>query len=460
MNQNTRTYLKKTVLSTARIIALGFLGIILFGSLILYLPISNKAGISYTDSLYMSTSAVCLTGLSTVPLHTAFTLFGQIFFLFLVQVGGLGFTTITSLIFILIKKRITYKERLLLQESLNQDQTKGIVRLTKNVALFTFVSELAGFIILAPYLCVKNGAVGLWQAIFTSISAFCNAGFDIFGTAQNPYPSLMQYNGSPLFILTVSGLIIVGGLGFSVVANMTVAARSKRKLSVNTKTVLTFTAILLTLGTAVTLIVEYNGSAFKGMSLGEKLLNSFFQSVTSRTAGFSTVNQDELSLPVKAMTMIFMFIGGAPASTAGGIKVTTVAVLMAIMVSGLKNRDDVTLFKRTVNRKTCIKAISGIIMGIIIVMLVSSAVMLIEKDGSVNDAGYYFMEDIMFETFSAFGTTGLSTGVTPYFSSASKYLFMATMFFGRVGMITVGLMIFSHGSKPPFRYPEESLMIG
>jgi len=460
MKQLVQNNQKKSFFSTAQTIALGFLSIIFFGAIVLFLPFCNKVDISFTDCLYMSTSAVCLTGLSPVPLHTSFSAFGQVFFLMLIQVGGLGFTTITSLIFIIIKKKITYRERLILQESLNQDKTRGIVKLTKNICLFTFLCEFIGFLILAPLLFIKNGAIGIWQAIFTSVSAFCNAGFDIFATSQNPYPSLTEYYDNPLFLLTISALIIVGGLGFVVISNIFTKRRYNRKLSVTTKTVLIATSILLILGTVITFSMEYNGKAFENMNFGEKLLNSFFQSVTSRTAGFSTVNQDELSLPVKVMTMIFAFIGGAPASTAGGIKLTTVAVLIAVMIAGLKNRDDVTLFKRTINRKTSIKAISSMLVAIFIIMITSTLVMLIEKNGALAKNGFFTMEDIMFETLSAFGTVGLSTGVTPYFSTMSKYLFMATMFFGRVGTITVGLLFFSNKSRQLFRYPEENIMIG
>jgi len=451
---------KKSIFGTAQIIALGFFSIILFGALLLFLPFSTTSTLSFTDSLFLSTSAVSLTGLSVVPLATTLTPFGEVFLLILIQVGGLGFTTLASLLFIAIKKKITYKERLLLQESLNQDQTKGIVRLTKNVALYSFVCEGVGFLVLAPYLFVKNGLIGIWQALFTTVSAFCNAGADLFATTSNPFPSFIEFNNSPLFLLTISILIIVGGLGFSVVANLTYHFKSRKKLSLNTKTVLVFTAIFLFFGTLFTFVFEYNGDAFKGMNFFEKLLNSFFQSVTTRTAGFSSVAQDALSLPVKIMTYLFMFIGGAPASTAGGIKITTVAVILAAMMSGLKNRNDVSLFKHTISYRATIKAISSMVIGILIVIFVSILIIIIEKHTALKNTDFYTIENITFEVFSAFGTTGLSMGITPHLSVASKYLLIATMFFGRVGTITVGLLLFSNKSKQAYRYPEGHIMIG
>jgi len=460
MTKLTPVKQKKSVFSTAQIIALSFLAIIFFGALVLLLPFCNKGNLNFTDSLYLSTSAVCLTGLTTNPISMTLTAVGQVFFLMLIQAGALGITTITSLIFILIRRKMSYRERLVLQESLNQDGTKGVVRLAKNITKYMFACESVGFLILAPYMFIKNGTIGIWQAAFTTVSSFCNAGFDIFGTASNPFPSLMQYNSSPLFMLTVSALIIVGGMGFSVVANITYKFKSNKKLSLNTKTVLFFTAILLGIGTLFIFAVEFNGEAFKNMTVGEKLLNAFFQSVTSRTAGYASVDQATLSLPSKVMTMLFMFIGGAPASTAGGIKVTTVAVLFAVMVSGLKNRDEVTLFKHTISPRTSAKAISAVLIGMLIIVTVSITVLLIEKHTALANTPYYSLSDIIFETFSAFGTTGLSTGITPYLSTASKYIFMATMFFGRVGTITVGLLFFSTNNRQPFRYPEGSIMVG
>ncbi len=305
----------------------------------LTLPVSNKNGewLRFIDALFTSASAVCVTGLTVRSTAVDFSAFGQVVLLLLIQVGGLGIMTLATLVFMLIGKRITLRDRVALQEALGQDHIKGIVRLVRNIVIMTAVIECAGAVLLLPFFCVKNGAIGIWQAVFVSVSAFCNAGFDILGTASSPYASLTEFNGNAGVLLTVGALIILGGLGFTVINDILNNKFRFGRYSLHTKIVLVATLILILFGTLFFICSEYLSAAYDGLNFGQKLLNSIFQSVTARTAGFNAIDQNSMSQPGIILTCILMFIGASPGGTGGGIKTTTFAVIVLMAFAGLRN---------------------------------------------------------------------------------------------------------------------------
>lgn len=351
---------KRKKLNSATKIILGFLVIILVGTLLLSLPISSNSGewFPFIDSLLTATSAVCVTGLSVVDIAVHFSLFGQIILLLLIQIGGLGFITLTSLVFLLIRKRITYEERVTIQESLNQDNVQGIVRLVKNIIILVFVTELIGVVALAPSMIINYGwGEGIFKSFFMSISAFCNAGFDILGSETNSYVSLSIFAQNVFVILPIMFLIIIGGIGYVVLFDFGNVFK-KKKLSLHTKVTLVSVFVLIFGGALLFAILEWNNPATIGqMSVGGKILNSFFASVTPRTAGFYTIDYSKMSQGGIVLTCILMFIGGGSASTAGGIKITTFLVLLLAVFRRTNNNGDVVFCKRKVTNKIVQKSI-------------------------------------------------------------------------------------------------------
>ncbi len=434
-------------------VLIGFVLIILVGAFFLCLPISNKDGnwLNFIDSLFTSTSAVCVTGLIVRPTALNFSGFGQAILLLLIQAGGLGFMTLATLIFIIIRKRITLKDRIAIQEALGQDHIKGGVRLVRNIAVMTGIIELSGIILLLPFMCVKNGAIGIWQSVFLSISAFCNAGFDILGTADMPFASLMKFKSDPFVQLIIGTLIILGGLGFSVITDVLACKFRFRRYKMHTKVALVVTAVLLVFGTFFFLGSEFDSAAYADMNGGEKLLNSFFQSVTARTAGFNTVDQSLLSGPGKAVTCVLMFIGASPGGTGGGIKTSTFAVIILMGVAGLRGKDEVVIDKRTVKSKTGLSAVAVVFIAFIFIMFGTLVISFV--DGNLG------FGDVLYETISAFGTVGLSTGITPLFSPPSQIVLILLMLVGRLGALSIGL-IFAKREKSSLKFPTTDIMIG
>ncbi len=435
------------------VVLLGFSAIILCGTFLLALPVSNMDGnwLNFTDALFTSTSAVCVTGLVVRPTAVAFSTFGQVILLLLIQTGGLGFMTITTLIFIMIGKRITLKSRIMLQEALGQDRMKGIVKLIRNIAIMTAVIEASGAVFLMPFFCIRNGAIGIWQALFTSISAFCNAGFDILGTAQTPYASLTAYNGNAGVLLIVSMLIILGGLGFTVIHDIIENKFRFGKYKLHTKIVLIVTVTLLVSGTLFFLCSEYNSAAFDGLNGGRKLLNSIFQSVTARTAGFNAVEQTAMSKPGKIFTCTLMFIGASPCGTGGGIKTTTFAIIVLMAISGLRSKDEIIIGKRTIKTSTGYRAVSIATLAALLILI--STLIISATDGSSTS------ENILFDVISAFGTVGLSTGICPTLSAFAKIILALIMFVGRLGPFSFGTIFVKH-DKDTIKYPSANIMIG
>ena len=459
--------LRKKKLHPTQVIIFGFLLLILIGAALLSLPAAStcEGGMPFADAIFTSTSAVCVTGLIVVDTGTAFTLFGQIVILVLIQMGGLGFMTVTSLVFILVGKRITLSERMLIKESLNHMHLSGVVRLIQKILIVTFVAELIGAALFATRFVPMFGVKGIYYSVFHSVSAFCNAGFDVMGAVSPDYAfsSMSMFVSDPLINITMMLLIITGGLGFVVVTELIDRKRiaARRRLSRYTKLVLITSGALIVLGLAVVFPLELQNPATLGSSdvgTGGRILGGFFQAVTPRTAGFSTIDQNAMMPATKLVTMLLMFIGASPAGTGGGIKTTTVAILMLFALAGITGKKDVTLMERRIARETLKRAITITVLGIAFVFVVGFALLLIEGQRG----GLFTFENLFFETFSAFGTVGLSSGITPSLSLASRILIMISMFAGRVGLMTLTFALANRRqtNNTNIRYPEERFMVG
>ena len=442
-----------------QVLALGFLAAILIGGLLLALPVSAAGGrsIGLLGGLFTATSCVCVTGLTIVDAGTQLSLFGQIVMLCLIQLGGLGFMAFATLIMAALGKRFSLRGRVLLRDSMNQNALSGMVRLSLVFFLMAIVIETAGALLLMVRLIPLYGVKhGIWYSFFTAISAFCNAGFDLFGG----YRSLTHLSSEPLILLTLSMLIILGGLGFAVILECMQSRFRWRSLSLHAKLVLLITGSLLLLGTVLVLAVEIRNPQTLGseeLSAADKLVNSFFQSVTLRTAGFASLDQAALTDTSKLLSCLFMFVGASSASTGGGIKTTTAAMLVLVVWSVIRGRERISVFGREISTDTVRRSVTIAFIGVIMVLASSCAISLIEQDA------HPAMIDVLYETVSAFSTTGLSSINTPSLSSASHWLLMGLMYLGRVGPLTLALALASrleNSAANRVRYPEEKIMIG
>lgn len=436
------------------VVLLGFLVVMFVGAFFLALPVSNTNGnwLSFTHAVFWAMNGVCGTGLVVSPTALTFTGFGQAVLLLLIQFGGLGFMTMATFVFIIIRKKITLKDRIAIQEALGQDQIKGVVRLVRNIMIMTFVIELAGAALLTPFFCVKNGAIGVWQALFTSVSAFCNAGFDILGTPANPYGSLAAYNKNAGIILIVALIAILGSFGFPVIDDVLKCKFKFKRYRFHTKAVLIVSLSIMTIGTFYFFASEFDSAAMNGLNGGQKLLNSMFQSVTaSSTAGYSSLDQTLLSPSGKVLSAMIMFIGSSPCSTGGGIKTTTFAVLLLMGFSGLRGKDEIVIAKRSISFKTGMRAVAVLILGSLLIL---TGVSIISATDNISPVGY-----LLYDTISAFTTTGLSMGIVPTLSSPALYVLAVVMFIGRLGPLSIGLM-FGKQAKSGLKFPPANIMIG
>lgn len=443
--------LKEKKLNPAQILVLGFAGLIIIGGILLNLPIASVDGesIGFIDSLFTAASAVCVTGLVVVNTATYWTLFGKIVILMLIQMGGLGFMTMATLVALLIGKRITLRQRLVIQEGLNQFSLEGVVKLTKYVIMSTLIIEAIGAIILStrfvPIYGIKNG---IWYSIFHSISAFCNAGFDITGN------SIVPFAGDAVVNITLALLIIIGGLGYTVYIDLTRNKEFKSN-TLHTKFVLLSTAILLITGFVFILIIEYNNPKTLGnLPFIDKITASMFQAVVPRTAGFNSIDIGGLTKATSFLMIILMFIGGSPGSTAGGIKTTTFGVIILTIYSILKGKSDVDVFRKRIPYELIFRALAVLGISLFLVVFVTMILTLTESENS-------FL-DLLFETTSAFATVGLTRGVTSDLSSIGRLILIFTMFTGRLGPLTLGFALAKRQDKDKgnFRYPEGKIMIG
>lgn len=435
----------------ARVLALGFAAMILLGALLLQLPAASRDGrsIPFLNALFTSTSAACVTGLSVYDTFTRFTGFGQAVILLLIQVGGLGFMTVAILFSLALGRRIGLRERSLLAEAVGSDRLGGVVRLVRRILIGTAAFETAGAALLAlRFVPMFGRSRGLWFAVFHSVSAFCNAGFDLMGALQ-PNSSLALFRGDPLVLLVIAGLIIVGGVGFVVWNDLLECGFRPRRLCLHTRAALISTAALLAGGTGLFLLLEGNG-ALRGMSAGERLLNAFFQSVTPRTAGFAALDNGALTDGSKLLTMFLMFVGACPGGTGGGVKATTFLAAMAAVSASVRGREDVEVFRRRLSPEVVHRAFCS--MGVYLSVTMAGVFVLCAQGQSFTGAA--------FECFSAIGTVGLSTGITAALPALSRLALILLMFAGRVGSITVFLAVAQTGRETRLRDPVGRLLIG
>lgn len=435
-----------------QILVLGFAGIILIGALLLMLPIASVDGESMglLNALFESTSAVCVTGLVVVDTGTQLTLFGQIVIISLIQIGGLGFMTTATLLFLLLGKRITLKERLVMQEALNQFTLEGVVRLTKNIIYVTILIEGIGALLLSlRFIPTFGWAKGIYYSVFHAISAFCNAGFDLMGN----YRSLTGFVDDPIVNLTIGGLIIFGGLGFSVILDI-FHTDSYKRWSLHSKLVVAMTISLLVIGMLFFFVVEYKNPETLGSLDGSgKIFASFFQSVTSRTAGFNTIDQAALRDTSKLMTILLMFIGASPASTGGGIKTVTAVVIFLMTVSVIKGKEDIEVSKKRIPRDIVDRALAIALINLSILITGTMILSITESHSFI---------DMMFQIGSALGTVGLASFENSTLHGISKVVIMIIMFIGRVGSLTLTTAIAKRQSRAleGIKYPEERVMVG
>lgn len=438
--------------SRTKQIMLGFLVIILIGSLLLMLPISTKAGqtTDFSGSLFTSVSATCVTGLVVYDTYTHWTIFGQLVILTMIQIGGLGLITITSFAMIILRRRIGLNSRELIRESLNTPQLHGGVRLVRTIIRGTLLIEGIGALLLSIRFVPQLGFWrGVYYGIFHSISAFCNAGFDLMGY-QGEFSSLTSYATDPLVSIVIMLLILIGGIGFLVWDDILSNKYHFKKYRLQTKVVLTMSAILVFGGAFLFFVFEKN-NLLSDMNTGEKILASFFASVTPRTAGFNTISLSEMTNAGKLLTVLFMFIGGCPGSTAGGVKVTTIAVIFLYIKSYMLHTEDCVVFNRRLD-KDAIKRAS-----VIVFINLSLAVVMLFVIMAVQD---FEPLDVMLEVFSATGTVGLSAGITSELNAVSRTGIMILMYLGRVGSLTFAMSFTERRTSGVVRYPEEKVIIG
>ncbi|HEY3248856.1 MAG TPA: TrkH family potassium uptake protein [bacterium] len=443
-----RAPLARFELNPAQAILVGFATIILAGSVLLSLPIASAAGRAtpYLTALFTATSSVCVTGLVVVDTGTYYSLFGQLVIMMLIQLGGLGYMTVATLMALIVGRRIGLRERIVLQEANNLYTMGGVVRFTRNIVLITAGVETVGAVLLAARFAPDFGlARGIYFGIFHSISAFNNAGFDLMGG----FRSLTAYAGDLPVNLIVAALLITGGLGFIVLTDL---ARHPRRLSLHSRIVLTTSGALIVLGTAFIILLEFtNGGTLGPLAPAQRVLAAFFQSVTPRTAGFNTIDVGKLREPTLMLLVALMFIGASPGGTGGGIKTTTFVAPMAVIISMLRGRPDPELFHRRLPPVVIYKAVTIALVAVAFVVTMGTALSFIDRIDFV---------PALFEVTSAFGTVGLSTGITPQLSAAGRILIMLTIFAGRVGLLTVAFALTKRQQPMNYRYPEERILVG
>lgn len=438
--------------STTRLIASGFALIILIGALLLTLPIANKSGHgNLLNSLFTATSATCVTGLVVADTYRSWTIFGQLVILCLIQVGGLGFMTIGAYISVLLKKRIGLQEREQLQESVNTLEIAGVVRLVKKIVQGAFCIEGLGAVLLACRFIPRFGVVrGIYFSIFHAVSAFCNGGFDLMGVNE-AYSSLVAFEGDLVVNFVVVTLILVGGIGFIVWDDVTRHKWHFRKYLLHSKIVITTTLVLTAAGTVLFLITE-DQAAFAGMSPLEKFLGALFSSVTPRTAGFNSVDTAALSNSGKIITMVMMFVGGSPGSTAGGVKTTSVVVLLFYAVAMVLNREDINLFGRRLSDEVVKKANAVVIINSTLTIMATIIIMTLQP--------LLNFEDVLFEVLSAIGTAGMTVGITRDLNTISRVIIMVLMYCGRLGSLSFALIFAQKKTSASVRQPQEKIIVG
>ena len=437
-------------LKRSMFIALTFAWFIGAGTLLLMLPISNTNGqwLPFIDALFTATSASCVTGLAVVDTGKGFTYFGQTVLILLIQIGGLGIMTITSLLSVGMGKRIDIKHRLLIQESLNQDDPSGVIRMTMNIVKYTLCIEFFFGTVMALYFYESMGLSAFYWGYWHSVSAFCNAGFDLMGN----FASLVSMRADIVINFCFMMLIMLGGLGFTVIGDV-LHNRKWRKLSLHTKLVLCVNTTLVFGGGLMIWLLEHNNEAtLGGMSVGHQLMASLFQSISLRTAGFNTIDIASLSSATLFLMMALMFIGASSTSTGGGIKTTTFAVLVASTAALLRDKKDVVIFHRRLEPSVISKATSVFLLAFLWICLAIFLLMVFDDKNQP-------FQFIMFEVFSAMGTVGMGVGITTEWNSICKFVLIMTMYVGRIGILTFSMSFFNKKIYK-LRYPTENVLIG
>ena len=445
---------RRVKLSPTQIIALAFLGIILLGAVLLTLPAASRSGVScgFRPALFTATSATCVTGLVMFDTWSQWSGFGQVVIISLIELGGLGFMSAASLVVFIFRRKVGLKQRMLMAQALSLNDMEGVVRLQKWVLLGSLTIQLIGALVLMlrffPEYGWKQAAV--W-GLFHSISAFCNAGFDIFGSI-NPGASIITFNNDPVVCITLMALIVIGGLGFFVWEELARVRRFK-KFSVYTKLVLITTGVLILGGAALILLLEWNNAATLGnMPWGQKILNAFFQSVTLRTAGFASIDQGALTDAGKAASTALMLVGGSSGSTAGGLKTVTFMVLLLFMWARARGKGSVNVFRRSISTD---KVMDAATIALIMIVLSFAGAVFISATSPIG-----FM-DALFEAVSALATVGLTAGVTTSLSIPAQFLIMIFMYFGRVGVLTISLgFLMGDKAEERLQYAKTNLLIG
>ena len=461
--------IKKARLNAPIKIVFSFLAVILVGSFLLCLPVASKDGnwLPYIDALFTSTSSVCVTGLIVVDTAVHFSMFGQIVIMILIQIGGLGFISLSALFLLAAGKRLGYKNRVMLQESLNQDTTQGVVLLLKRIAKIVFMIEAVGFVCLLPSMAYSYGfGQGVFKSMFLSISAFCNAGFDVLGTTGTEFASLSPFSRNAFVLLPIMFLIVLGGIGYATIVEVAnnFKKEARKKLTLQAKIVLWMSGILIVGGAILFAVFEWNNPNTIGdMNAFEKILNSLFQSVTPRTAGFATFNQASLTSSSRIVTDILMFIGGSPGSIAGGIKTTTLFVLIMAAFKASGERGDIILKRKRIKNETVLKALRIVLIAAILTVVATVMICLIEKNGAfVATSEVSLSSAVIFEVLSAISTVGVSLGLTPTLAVASKIILITLMFVGRVGTLTIAYSLKkrSPDSYGEIQYQDSKIIVG
>lgn len=440
--------------STTQIIALAFAGIILLGAALLTLPLASRSGEScgFFPALFTATSATCVTGLVLFDTWSQWSGFGQTVILLMIEIGGLGFMSAATMVIFLLRRKVGLKQRMVMAQALSVNDMQGVVRLQKIVIFGSLGVQAVGMLLLLARFWPEYGFVrGLKWSVFHAISAFCNAGFDIFGVLE-PGSSVMLFNDDPIVLIVLMMLITVGGLGFLVWQELA-TVRSFKKFSVYTKLVLIATGCIILIGSGVVLLLEWNNPAtFGPMPVWQKILNALFQTVTLRTAGFAAIDQALLTDGTKALSMVIMLIGGSSGSTAGGLKTVTFVVLVLFIWSKARGRSTVHIFKRTIPQA---KALDATTIFLIMTSLAFFGGFFIAATSPVS------FTDGLFESVSALATVGLTAGVTPVMSVPAQMLIIAFMYFGRVGVLTISLgFLMGDKAEDRFRYADTNLLIG
>lgn len=452
----------KKKMSVVTFLSLGYIITIVLGTILLLLPIATKNGepkTSIVDALVTATSATCVTGLVVFDTFTHWTLFGQIVILCLIQIGGLGFMTIITLIFMLFRKNLGLFQRTVLMQSAGSYNISGVVKLMKKILIGTLLFETVGAIILSYAFWGDFGTDAIYYGIFHSISAFCNAGFDLMGGFSGKFSSLSYYYNNPLVCLTITTLVIIGGLGFIVWSDLLENKFRFNKYQLHTKIVLVFNAIILAISTILYFGLEYNNpGTMADFTIGEKILNSFFMAVTPRTAGFNLINLNNLSEGSKLLTILLMLVGGNSGSTAGGMKVTTLVIVFANLIHTAKNKEDVVLFKRTISANI-IKLASSLFLAYLF-LAIGATLIICAIDP-------YSMADVLFEVSSGIGTVGLGLGITcstlisgVTTSVLTKLIIAFLMYVGRIGAFTLFSLLVKEQKGITLKKPEGKVLVG